>query len=75
MDISVSQVLKGLQLLYLTLGYSEMCAVQTRVLFLSLSGSSGGNSSAYDKSVSAMLDSMDQIVCLRGCIKECHNCP
>ena len=33
-DVSANWVLKGLPLLDLTLGYPEMCAVQTRVLFL-----------------------------------------
>ena len=42
-------ILKGLPLLHLALGCSEICVAQTRFLFLSLSGGGRGNLSIYKK--------------------------
>ena len=42
MDVLVGHMLKGLPYLHLTFGYSKICVAQTGVLFLSLSGSGGG---------------------------------
>ena len=63
-DVSVGQVLKSLPYLHLTFGLlrDECCA--DRVLFLSLSGSVGGNSSIYDEGLPVMLKGLGRLVCL-----------
>ena len=43
-----------------------MCVMQTGILFLSLSGGGGGNSSIYVKGLPAVLDGMGRLVCLTG---------
>ena len=48
------------------LGLSVMFVMQTRVLFLSLSGSGGGNSSIYIKGLPALLEGMGRLECLTG---------
>ena len=56
MDVLVGQALKGLQYLHLTLWLlSNMCYTD-RILFLSLSGSGGGNSNIYVKGLPAVLE-------------------
>ena len=62
-DVLAGQVLKGVPYLYLAPDYSEMCVVQTGVLFLILSGSGGGNLSIYNKGLPAMLEGMGRLVC------------
>ena len=41
--------------------------MQTGVLFLSLSGSGGGNLSIYVKGLQAVLEGMGRLMCQRGC--------
>ena len=48
-----------------------MYVAQTRVLFLSLSGSSRGILSTYNKGLPALLERIDRLVCSRGCTKQC----
>ena len=45
------------------LGCSAMCAIQTRVLFLGLSGSGRGNSNIYIKGLPAVLEGVGWVVC------------
>ena len=52
-----------------------MCVKQTRVLFLSLSGSGGGNLSIYIKGLPAVLEGMGRLVCVTGFTNQCHLCP
>ena len=54
-------------------GFSEMYVVQTRFLFLHLSGR--GNTSIYNSDVPAVLEGMGLMEYLRGCMKECHFYP
>ena len=75
MDVLVCHLLKGLPYLYLTFGCSEMCVVQTVVLFLSLSGSGGANSRVYDEGQPPVLEGMGRLVCSRGYTKQCHIFP
>ena len=75
MDVSVGWVFKHLQSLHLSLGCSEMCIAQTRVPFLSLSGGGRVDLSIYYKGLPTMLERVDQMVCLRGCAKQCDICP
>ena len=49
MDVSVGQVLKGLPYLHLPLWLLSNVCYTDRLLFLSLSGSGGGNSNIYVK--------------------------
>ena len=57
MDVSVGQVFKGMQYLHLNpFGSSAMCAMQTGVLFLSLTGGGGGNLNVYIKGLPAVLE-------------------
>ena len=65
----VGQVLKGLQLLHLPFGCSETCVSQTRVLFLSLSGSGGGDLSVFNKSLPPVLEDMGRLVYSKGCTR------
>ena len=74
-DVSVGQVLKGLQYLHLTLGCSAMCVMLTRVLFLSLSGSGRGNSNIYIKGLPAVLEGVGQLVCLTGFTNDAISAP
>ena len=46
---------------------AQTCVVQTRVLFLSLSGDGGGTSSIYNEGLPAMLEGMGRLVCSRQC--------
>ena len=71
MDVSVGQVLKSLQYLHLTLWQLSdvVCAMLTGVLFLSLSGSGGGNSNIYIKGLPVMLERMGHSVCSTGFTK------
>ena len=55
MDVLVGGLLKGLKLLHLTLWLLRDVCVQTGVLFHSLSGSGGGDSSVYNKYLPTML--------------------
>ena len=55
-DVSVGQVLKGLPYLLLTLWMLSDVCYSDRGLFLSLSGSSGGNSRIYIKGLPAVLE-------------------
>ena len=52
-----------------------MCAMQTGVFFLSLSGSGWVNSSIYIEGLPAVLEGMGRLVCSTGCTKQCHLCP
>ena len=49
-----------------------MCAKQTGVLFLSLSGSGRGDSGIYVKGLPTVLEGMGRSMCLTGCTKQCH---
>ena len=51
-----------------------MFVMQTRDLFLSLSGSGRGNWSIYIKGLPAVLEGMGRLMCSTGCIKQCHLC-
>ena len=44
-----------------------MCVTQTVVLFLSLSGSGGGNASIYVKGLPEVLEGISRLMCSRGC--------
>ena len=48
---------------------AQRCIVQTRVLFLSLSGSVRGNLKAYREGLPVMLERMVRLVCSGGCTK------
>ena len=52
-----------------------MYVVQTRVLFLGLSGSSGPDSSIYYKSLPAVLERISQLVCSRGLHNNVNSVP
>ena len=54
---------------------SAMCAMQTGVLFLGLSGSGRGNSKVYVKGLPAVLEGVGQLVCSTGFTKQCHLFP
>ena len=54
---------------------STMCATQTGVLFLSLSGSGGGNSNVYIKGLPAVLEGVGQVVCSTGFAKNVLSAP
>ena len=75
MDVSVDWVFKGLPDIIKPYGCSEVCVALTTVLFLCLSESGGGESGIYGKVVPAMLERTGQLVCLRGCTKQCHSAP
>ena len=66
MDVSVGHVFKVLPYLHLTLWLLRDVCYVGRVLFLSLSGSGGGNLSIYIKGPPAVLEGIGQLVCLRG---------
>ena len=74
MDVLVGHMLKGLPYLHLTIWLLTDVCYTDRVLFFSLLGSGGGNSSIYVKVLPAVLEGMGQLVCLRECIKQCHIC-
>ena len=75
-DVLVGQAFKGLQYLHLTLWLLSMtCAMQTGVLFLGLSGSSGGNSNNYIKGLPAVVEGVGRVLCLTGFTKQCPLCP
>ena len=75
MDVSVGLVLKVLPYLHLPFGCPAMHVMQTGALFLSLSGGGRGNLSIYIKGLTAVLEGIGRLVCLRGCTKQCHICP
>ena len=49
--------------------------MQSGAPFLSLSGSGRGYSSTEEKKLPAMLEGMGQLVCSRGCTKQCFSAP
>ena len=75
MDVSVGWVLKGLQLLHLTICLLKCGCCASKGLFFSLTGIGRGDLSIYGKSLPAVLQTLDQIVCLRWCTKQCFSCP
>ena len=54
---------------------AQRCVLCKQVLFVSLSGSCGSDSSIYIKGLPAMLEGMGRLVCLTGCIKQYHKAP
>ena len=69
-DVLVGQVLKESAIsAFNPLAAQHMCAMPTGVLFLGLSGSGRGNLNIYTKGLPAMLERMDQLVCLAGFTK------
>ena len=65
MEFLVGEVLESCHFCIQTCGCSEICVVQTRVLFLSLSGSGEGNLTIYSRRLPAVLERMGRLVCLR----------
>ena len=76
MDVLISQMLKGLQSLHLILWLlRDMWWIDKGFLSHSVRQWWRVTLNIYDKSVPAMLERMDQMVCSRGCTKQCHFCP
>ena len=74
MDVTVSQVIKGLPYLHLTLWLlSNVCYADRGSLPQSVR-QWGGNSSIYVKGLPAVLEGMGRFVCLTGCTEQCHLC-
>ena len=65
-DVSVGQVPKVGNICIYPFGSSAVCATQTGVLFLSLSGGDGGKSNVYVKGLPAVLEGMGWLVCSTG---------
>ena len=75
-DVSVGQALQGSFIFaFNPLDGSAMCAMQTGVVFLGLSGSGRGNLNVYIKGLPAVLKGVSWLVCLKGFTKQYHLCP